>query len=75
MVPRGANHIPGCLKPLRQWAFVWFRRKGVVKEKTKTIKSVCRGNVNTACWVAVHLVKKMHLSLGEIAGLVPSAAV
>ena len=39
-------------------AFVWFRRKAVVKEETKTIKSICRGNVNTACWVAAHVVKK-----------------
>ena len=39
-------------------AFVWFRRKAVVKEKNKTMKSICRRNVNTACWVAAHVVKK-----------------
>lgn len=41
-----------------------------MKKKIKTVKSICRGNVNTACWVAVHLVGKMHLSLGGIAGSV-----
>ena len=32
--------------------------EALVKEETKTIKSICRGNVNTACWVAAHVVKK-----------------
>lgn len=74
MVPSGTS-IPGCLGLLRQRAFVWFRRKAVVKEKNKTIKSICLGNVNTACWVAVHLVGKMHLSLGERQAQFPPAAV
>lgn len=51
-------------------SFCLVQKKGSVKEKNKTIKSICRGNVNTACWVAVHLVGKMHLSLGGIAGSV-----
>lgn len=51
-------------------SFCLVQKKGSVKEKNKTIKSICRGNVNTACWVAVHLVGKMHLSLGGITGSV-----
>lgn len=49
-------------------------QKRVVKEKNQNSKSICRGNVNTACWVAVHLVGKMHLSLGGIAGSVSFSA-
>ena len=51
-------NIPGPLELPGQWAFVCFRRKGVVNEKTKTIKSICRGNVNTACWVTISLSEK-----------------
>lgn len=51
--------------------FVWFRRKAVVKEKTKTIKSICRENVNTACWVAAHVVKKNVSVIGGNCGLGP----
>lgn len=72
--PGRTNTILGLLELLRQWAFVWFRRKGVVKEKTKTIKSICRGNVNTACWVAVHLVGRTICHWG-VAARLPSAAV
>ena len=72
--PGEQTTFQGAWDCLDKRAFVWFRRKAVVKEKTKTIKSTCRENVNTACWVAAHVVKKMYLSLGGIAGLVPSAS-
>ena len=70
---KGHFRVPGTAQTM---SFCLHRKKGEsLEKKAKTIKSICRRNVNTACWVADHLVGKRHLSLGELQAPFPPTTV
>lgn len=68
MVPRGVTTFQGAWDCSDKELLFSSEERRLLKKKTKTIKSICRGNVNTACWVAVMGKEKKCICTEGIAG-------